>query len=165
MSKKSSSRNFLLPIIVTAVVLTAGVYVYHQQTSPTVLGTSNNAAIVNTKEYFVPLGYGAFANSPADWTDVSGVQVTMDTWQYPRIKQASLETTVYSPNGNQTVWVRLRNYDGWSYPEISMDGAGPRLLTTTLTLSPGPKTYYLQVKTQLGYPVQIYQARLHITTY
>lgn len=175
MSQKNDRNNFILPAIIIA-VFAIGIYVYKEQSQPTVLSasnnaapkttpSSNNAAVTYPKEFFIPLGYGAFASSPTDWTDVGGVQVTLDTWQYPRLKQTQLEVSVYSPNGNQTVWVRLRNYDGWSYPEMSMNGTGPQLLTTNLTLSPGPKTYYLQVKTQLGYPVQIYQARLHLNLY
>lgn len=164
MSKRSSS-NFLPLAVLGAVILGAGVYVYNSQTSPTVLGTSNNAAVVNPKEFFVPFGYGTFTNSPTDWTDVPGMQVTVNSWLYPRIKNALFEATVYSPNGNQTVELRLRNYDGWSYPGVSMTGTGPNLLTTDpFSISPGPKTYYVQMKTQLGYPVQIYQARLHITS-
>lgn len=177
MSKKDSPRNFLVPFILVIGGLIVGAYFYNLQNSPAVLSASNNAAAKSTpvsnnaaitypKEFFVPFGYGSFTNSPTDWTDVPGMQVTIDSWQYPRLKQALFEATVYSPNGNQTVELRLRNYDGWSYPKVTMTGTGPNLLTTDpFSISPGPKTYYVQLKTQLGYPVQIYQARLHITTY
>ncbi|MBI3385888.1 hypothetical protein HY031_02255 [Candidatus Gottesmanbacteria bacterium] len=134
-------------------------------TPSSVLGTSDGTAAGGAREVFVPFGY-AVANNINDWTDVPGLQATVDASQYPTIKRALFEVTAFVPTGNQTIWLRLRNNDGFSYPVVTMDGGAVKFLVSdSFGLSPGPKSYYVQLKTQLGYPVQIYQARLHITTY
>ncbi len=157
------------------IVLVVGFLVYSSQQrvtpqpspSPTsVLGTSDGTTPVATsKEFFVPFGYGTVEKA-TDWTDVPGMRATINSSLYPKIKQAILEVTPHLADDNQTVWVRLRNYDGYSYPSVSMDGRGPDLrLSSPFSISPGEKMYYIQVKTSGGSTTQIYQARLHITTY
>ncbi len=151
-------------------ILVAGALVYASQTKappPSVLGTADGTTTVTVgaKEFFVPFGYGTL-NNATDWTDVPGMRATINSSLFPNIKQVVLEVTPRINDDNQTVWVRLRNYDGYSYPAVSMNGVGPDLrLSAPFSLSPGEKTYYIQSKTSGGSTTQIYQARLHITTY
>lgn len=173
LKRKSKVSRQTLPVLLTVglVVLVGILYVSQQnkqnnKTPASVLGSSDGAATtVGAKEFFVPFGF-SIANNVNDWADIPGLSVTVDSSQYPKIKQVLFEVTAFVPTGNQTIWLRLRNYDGYSYPTVTMDGSGPKLLVSEpFAISPGTKSYYVQLKTQLGYPVHIYQARLHITTY
>jgi len=126
-------------------------------------GTSGTFA----KEYFVPLGTGS--NETDDWADVSGAVATVDTSQYPRIKQVIFEATVAVPTGNEVAYVRLFNKtDGhpvW-FSEMSMNTTGPILLTSQpVSLDKGKKLYQVQMKTQLKFTANLAQSRIHITTY
>ncbi len=128
-------------------------------------GTTTTASVA--KEYYVPLGTGT--NATSDWADVVGASATVDTAQYPRMKQVVFEATLAVPTGNQVAYVRLFNKtDGhpvW-YSELSMNTSGPTLLTTqAITLDKGSKLYQVQMKTQLKHTANLNQARLHITTY
>jgi hypothetical protein len=119
------------------------------------------------REYFVPLGAGS--STAGDWTNISGAQSYIDSLQYRRIKKVVFEVTVQVPTGNQTVSVRLFNatdrHPVW-FSDVFMDGAGPVLLTSSpITLDSGNKLYQVQAKTQLGYPANVSQSRIHITTY
>jgi len=119
------------------------------------------------KEYFVPLGTGT--NATSDWADVVGASAYVDTAQYPKIKKVVFEATIAVPTGNQVAYVRLFNKtDGhpvW-FSEMSMNTTGPTLLTTqAITLDRGSKVYQVQMKTQLQYPANLNQSRIHITTY
>ena len=123
------------------------------------------SAVSFVKEFFVPFGTGS--STALDWTDVSGMQASIDQAQYGTIKSVMFEVTVRVPAGSQTVYVRLYNatdkHPVW-YSEVSFDGSGPILLTSApVMLDLGKKTYQVQVKTQLGGQVAIDQARLHIT--
>ena len=78
------------------------------------------------------------------------------------------EVTVAVPTGNEKIWVRLTNStDGrqvWGC-DVSMEGSGPTaLISQPVTLDSGNKLYKVQMKTQLQYPANIQQARVHITT-
>ncbi len=175
MKKRGASiHHHFLPIFLGLSVLAVGALYSVRSTiipPPSVLGTTDKAATtVGAKEFFVPFGY-SIVNGTSEWTDVAGMQATIDSSLYPKIKQVVFEATVFVPTGNQTVWLRTRDYDGFSYATVTMDGTGPKFLTSSSfslnpgAKSPGPKAYYVQIKTQLTYPVHIYQARLHITTY
>lgn len=148
-------------------ILITGILIYTSQPKPppAVLGTTDNTVTVGAKEFFVPFGYGT-VDKATDWTDVPGMRATINSSLYPKIKQAVFEATPRINDDNQTVWVRVRNSDGYSYPAVSMNGVGPDLrLSASFSISPGEKTYYVQTKSSAGSPITIYQARLHITTY
>lgn len=133
--------------------------------------TATTTKTTGVKEYFIPLGSGIGSGTEAtgDWEDVSGVQAYIDPSQYGKIKQITVETTVYVPTGNQKVWIRLVNStDGRAMEgsELSMTGTGPTVLTSPpITLDGGNKLYKIQMKTQLKYSANITQSRLRITTY
>lgn len=128
---------------------------------------AGSATTATAKEYFIPLGTGT--NATSDWSDVVGASASVDTAQYPRIKKVVFEATLAVPTGNQVAYVRLFNEtDGhpvW-YSEMFMNTTGPTLLTTqAITLDKGSKLYKVQMKTQLKYPANLNQSRIHITTY
>ena len=128
-------------------------------------GTTTSTTSV--KEYYVPLGTGN--NATSDWTDVVGASATVDTAQYPQIKKVIFEATVAVPTGNEVAYVRLFNqtdkHPVW-FSEMSMNTTGPTLLTSqAITLDKGSKLYQVQMKTQLQYPANLNQSRIHITTY
>jgi hypothetical protein len=176
----------LLLVIANLVVL--DYFVIKQQASSYVLGDATTSAVAaacpagcltainklaggattaTAKEYFVPLGTGT--NATSDWADVVGASATVDTAQYPKIKKVVFEATLAVPTGNQIAYVRLFNEtDGhpvW-YSEMFMNTTGPTLLTTqAITLDKGSKLYKVQMKTQLKYPANLNQSRIHITTY
>lgn len=133
--------------------------------------TTTTTKTTGVKEYYIPLGsgVGSGAEATGDWEDVSGVQAYIDPSQYGKIKQITVETTVYVPTGNQKVWIRLVNStDGRSMlgSELSMVGTGPTVLTSPpISLDGGNKLYKIQMKTQLKYSANITQSRLRITTY
>lgn len=155
--------------MIAIVAIGAMIYTSHPQISSTaVLGTTDSTTSptpVIVKEFFVPFGYGVL-NNASDWTDVPGMRATINSSLFATIKQVVLEVTPKINDDNQTVWVRVRNYDGYSYPSVSMNGIGPDLrLSTPFSISPGEKTYYIQAKSSGGSPITIYQARIHIITY
>lgn len=129
--------------------------------------SKTTAKTSTTKEYYIPLGQGT--GKSGDWEDVAGVQATIDSSGYGTIKQATVETTVHIPTGNQTVWIRLVNStDGRviAGSELSMVGIGPTVLTTpAITLDGGSKLYKIQMKTQLKYPANVTQSRIRILAY
>lgn len=177
---------FLLLITVNVVILDLILLRSLFQTNPNVLGvntkntdqacpqscitkfkeyaTTNNSG---AKEQYVSLGTGSGYSS--DWIDLVGIEATIDTTQYRKIKSVTFDATVSPQTGNGTVWVRLFNatdkHPVW-YSDVSMSGAGPVLLTSKpITLDEGKKLYKVQVKTQLSYPVSVLQSRIHIITY
>jgi hypothetical protein len=116
------------------------------------------------KEYFIPLGSGT--NQSSDWTDVPGAQAVVDFGQYPDIKQVQFEASVYVPTANEQVFVRLYNqtdkHPVW-YSDVVMNGNQSAYLTSQpLIVDQGEKLYQVQMKTQLQYPANLTQARIHV---
>lgn len=119
------------------------------------------------KEFFVPLGSGSSTSD--DWTDVSGIQVYVDSSQYGKIKSVVFEASLYTPTGNQTASARLYNatdnHPVW-FSDVSLDGGTPKLLISApVALGSGNKLYKVQMKTQLKFKTNLEQSRIHITTY
>jgi len=121
----------------------------------------------SAKEHYVTLGTGS--GYAGDWSDVTGIEATIDTTQYRKIKTATFEATAGIPSGSGTVSLRLFNatdkHPVW-YSDVSMSGSGPVALTSQpITLDAGKKLYKVQIKTQLQYPASVLQARIHVITY
>lgn len=129
-------------------------------TSPTMAVVQNPSVT----EYFIPFGSGT--SQATDWTDVPGMQTTVDFGQYPNIKEVRFEASVYVPTANQSVLVRLFNVSDkhpvW-YSEVSMIGNASTYLTSQpIIYNTGSKIYQVQVKTQLGALTNLVQAKLHV---
>lgn len=190
-SSKKIQKNhihtiFLLLITINIVIFDLIVLRSFFQTNPNVLGVNTKitdqscpqSCITKFKEYaatnssgakeqYVSLGTGSGYSS--DWIDLAGIEATIDTTQYRKIKSVTFDATVSPQTGNGTVWVRLFNatdkHPVW-YSEVNMSGAGPVVLTSKpITLDEGKKLYKVQVKTQLSYPVSVLQSRIYIFTY
>lgn len=119
------------------------------------------------KEYFISFGSGS--NSSDDWIDVPGLQASIDSNQYGRIKNVVFEASVFIPTGNQAAFVRLYNitdnHPVW-FSELSHEGGEGKLLVSgPITLDTGKKRYQVQMKTSLKYPASLTQSRVHITIY
>jgi hypothetical protein len=117
------------------------------------------------KDYFIPLGSGT--SQASEWTDVPGTQATVDFGSYKNIKSIAFETSVAVPTANQSVWVRLYNtsdqHPVW-HSEVMMEGgASAYLISSPIAYDKGSKIYQVQMKTQLQYPANLTQARIHIT--
>lgn len=128
--------------------------------------TDSNLSAV--KEYFIPFGSG-IGNSTS-WQDVAGLEATIDTSAYGKIKTVTFEASLRIPTANESVSVRLfnstRGHQVWnsvlSYPGGPSSGL---LVSKPITLDPGNNIYKVQIQTQLTYPAYIDQARIHVVTY
>lgn len=136
--------------------------------SPTpALTTGTSLEQSSVREFFVPLGSGT--NTTDEWTDIPGAQAYIDRSKYGSIKSVIFEASVYIPNGNQIIWVRLFNvtdkHPVW-LSEMSHEGGAPKLLVSQpITLDSGNKLYQAQMKNQLKDKTNLVQSRVRITTY
>lgn len=122
--------------------------------------------VAGVKEYYILFGSGN--SSASDWSDVSGLQASIDTALYPTIKTSTFEVTGHTPTGNEIVWVRLYNStDKYPMPnsEVTWAGGGSQSVSSPVTLISGNKTYKVQMKTQLSYPSYIDSAKIHLILY
>ena len=117
------------------------------------------------KEYFIAFGTGTGQNT--DWTDVQGLQAVINFDNYSDIKEVFFESSVTVPTGNEWVSVRLYNktdqHPVWNSEVFMKDSSTPYLASSPVSYDRGSKTYQVQMKTQLGYPANLTQSRLHIT--
>lgn len=125
------------------------------------------SSVSSVKEFFVP--FGSSSGSATDWTEVVGLEATVDAANYSRIKTVVFEATLRIPTGNQVAWARLFNatdkHPVW-FSDVAVEGGTAKLVASPpITLDPGNKTYQVQLKTSLGSQTFIDQARLHILTY
>lgn len=117
------------------------------------------------KDYFIPLGSGT--NQTNEWTDVPGVQATVDFGQYKEIKEIRFEASVYVPTANQAVSVRLYNvtdkHPVW-YSEVTMPSgeSSKNLVSSPVAYDTGSKVYQVQMKVQLQAVATLVQSRIHV---
>lgn len=117
------------------------------------------------KEFYIPFGVGSSASG--DWTDVAGLQASIDSAKYPLVKSVVFEATIRIPTGNQIAYARLFNatdkHPVW-FSDVSVEGGTSQLvISKPITLDSGNKVYQVQMKTSLKYQAFLDQARLHIT--
>lgn len=118
----------------------------------------------NIKDYFISFGSGT--SSSSDWIDVEGLQVSFDLGDYANIKEVRFEVSTQIPTGNQIIWIRLYNKTD-SHPvwnsEVSANGASSYSVSEPIIYDKGRKTYQVQMKTQLKYPANVTQSRIHVS--
>lgn len=117
------------------------------------------------KDYYFNLGSGS--NQSTDWADVSGALSTFDIAQYQNIKEVHLETNIDVPTANGTVSVRLfnktDNYAVWnSERTVQSQTKGDLIISNNIIYDVGPRLYQVQMKSQLGVPVNLVQSRIHV---
>jgi len=159
--------NVPLSLIQTKQIIPTSTPTPIQPTTTTPTPPSFIQTVINqpsTKEIFIPLGTGQ--STATDWTNVDGTQVSLDSTKYSGIKQVVFEAAISVPTANEIVYIRLFNIsDGhpvW-YSDVVMSGASQFLTSQPITLDIGIKTYQVQMKTQLQYPANLTQSRIHIT--
>jgi hypothetical protein len=126
--------------------------------------TTTAPATSAVRDYFIPLGSGT--GQGTEWKDVPGAQATVDFSQYSPIKEIRLEASVNVPTGNESVSVRLYNvtdkHPVW-YSEITSSGNSNSYLTSSpIIFDLGQKLYQVQIKTELNYPANLTQSRIHV---
>lgn len=128
--------------------------------------TTNYTVPAGSSEYFIPLGSGVISNQTL--TTINGMQATVDGGAYGKNYTATFEISVSIPTGNETANFQLydatANHPVWNSNVIFNNGGTPALLTAHIQLDPGVNTYVVQGLTQLTYPANITQARIHIIT-
>ncbi len=142
-----------------------------QSTQPTTLPAPKVVApsqdINTVKEFFIPLGTGT--STAEDWTDVPGVKAEVDNTKYGKIQKILFEASVHVPNANEIVEVRLYNEsDKYVVPNSEFlypSGTTQNFRIAEIQLGQGAKIYKVQMKTQLKFPANLDQARIHITTF
>ena len=120
------------------------------------------------QDFYVPLGSGTVSSD--EWTDVPGIKATVDTAKYGRIKKVVFEATTHVPNANEFLYVRLYNesdnHPVWDSELYFPSGTTQYFLVSpAIKLDPGINIYKVQMKTQLKFPANLDQARIHITTF
>ena len=118
------------------------------------------------KEIFIPIGSGSTFNS--SYTDLPGVEVTIDSSKYSGIESVVFEASLWVQDGNGQMYAQLYNKtDGrpvWN-SEVSTNSASAVLTTSPkITMESGLRTYKVQAKTNLtGYAAHVDNARVKIT--
>ena len=118
------------------------------------------------KEIFIPIGSGS-TNSNS-YTDLAGLQITIDTNKYSAIDSVVFEASIWVENGNGKMYAQLYNdtdkHPVW-FSEISTNSAkGVLTASGNITLDRGAKTYKVQAKTNLTeYAAHVENARIKIT--
>lgn len=139
----------------------------YQATVSSQKAPSTSSQRTNTAdEYYVALGSGS--NSTSDWADVGGASAYVDSSKYGHIQKVTFEASVIIPTGNQTAYARLFNktdqHPVW-FSDVSLQGGQAQLLISSpITLDSGQKLYQVQMKTQLQFPANLTQSRIHILT-
>jgi len=119
------------------------------------------------REFYIPFGSGNAQST--DWTDIPGLQTSIDSTLYPRIQKVTFEVGGHTPNGNQIVYIRLFNMTGahpvWN-SDITWNGGGSQyIISNPIVLDSGNTMYKVQMKTQVGSQSFVDQAKIHIVLY
>lgn len=126
---------------------------------------STATPLAGVKEFFVPMGTGS--TTKADWEDIPGTDVYINTENYPHIQTVYFEVSLRIPTKNGVVSARLYNvtdkHPVWN-SEVSTDQDASTFKASTFTLDPGNKQYRVQMKTTLQYQSLLDSARIKILT-
>lgn len=124
------------------------------QTQPTqTVVQKETQTIIQTaqKEIFIPLGSGSSKSNT--YSDLSGVEVSIDTTKYPPIDYMDFEASIWVTNGNGKAWARILNVnDNNPYIESvisSTSSSGEYRISGRIPFTYGPKTYRVQAKTDI----------------
>lgn len=115
-------------------------------------------------EYFVPLGSGSISSTGTTWTDIGSAQASFDAGNYSSIKAAYFEAILRTQSGE----VHARLFDTttpailWG-SDVSTQSNASTFLSGQITLSPGQKTYRVQMYSTIA-PGYLDQARVRIVT-
>lgn len=137
------------------------------QVSSTPLTTLTPQTIVQTaqKEIFIPVGDGSTTSN--SYTNLSGVQVTIDSSKYSGIASVDFEASVWVTGGNGKAYAQLFNVTAghpvWNSEISTSSGSGTLLVSAPITLDGGQNTYGVQAKTNLtDFSANVRTARIKI---
>jgi len=130
--------------------------------------TLKTTTVVQTaqKEIFVPIGSGS--TKSGTFTDLSGLEVTIDTTKYSEIESVVFEASIWTEGGNGRAWAKLKNVsDNNPFIESqisSSSGSGEVKTSGKIPILAGAKKYGVQAKTDLvDYYAHVDNARIKIT--
>ncbi len=117
------------------------------------------------KEIFIPLGSGSTKSN--SFSDLSGVEVSIDTTKYPPIDYMVFQASIWVTGGNGKVWARIINVNDnnpFFESEISSSSAtGEYRTSAKIPFVYGPKTYRVQAKTDItDYAANVSNAMIKI---
>lgn len=123
-----------------------------EQTPKTIVKTETQTIIQTPqKEIFIPLGSGSAKSGT--YSDLSGVEVSIDTTKYPPIDYMVFQASIWVTNGNGKAWARIINVNDnnpFFESEISSSSASGEYRTSAkIPFVYGPKTYRVQAKTDI----------------
>lgn len=159
---KTKAESFFIPIssISPSPITTTTPTV--AQPSPTPIIIIKEAPASSIKDYYIPFGTGS--NQTDDWTDVSGLQATIDFGSYQNIKEVRFEVSVNIPTSNQTASVRLFNetdrHPVWFSEVVTTNNV--YTVSAPIVYDNSPKVYKVQMKTQLKFLANLTLSRIHI---
>lgn len=118
------------------------------------------------KEIFIPIGSGSLKIK--DWSDIPGLEVTIDTTKYSSIDSIVFEATIWPEGGNGRAYARLKNItDNNPFEESQISNASTTGVLKTsgnIPLPSGSKKYGVQAKTDIeNFPAHVENARIKIT--
>lgn len=126
--------------------------------------SSNTEVVVQTKEFYIPLGSGTTAKS--DWEDLTATETVIDPANYGMIKEAYFIASLKNSTQNGQVEAQLYNvtdkHPVWN-SQVIMNGPISQTITSpVITLDRGNKLYRVQLKSTLGYAVSLDNAKIKI---
>ena len=119
---------------------------------------------VNQKgEYYIPLGSGQVTQLNI-WVTIDSAQATLDTTNFPKIKQAYFEAILRTDSGE----VKARLYDVstpyiYAGNEARTDSFTGKLISVPINLQPGSKSYKVQLYSTISTGV-LDSARIKLVT-
>ena len=118
------------------------------------------------KEIFIPIGSGSTKSN--SYSELPGVEVTIDSSKYNQIESAVFEATIWVEGGNGRAFAQLYNVDDKNpiYESIISHNLGTGALKTSnnFNLGSGVRTFRVMAKTDLvEFAAQVNNARIKIT--
>lgn len=133
---------------------------------PTRNNSTQPALVTTPKEYYIPLGSGMTKSDI--WETVPGVEATIDTSQYPKIKQVIFETYLRIPVGIGWMHVKLYNatdgHDVWG-SEVKTESNISTYKNAVVSLDPGNKRYTVKAMSTIRADSYLDNIRIKIITY
>jgi hypothetical protein len=124
-----------------------------QNTNTQTVIQKETQTIVQTpqKEIFIPLGSGSTKSN--SFSDLGGVEVSIDTTKYPPIDYMVFQASIWVTNGNGKAWAQIINVNDnnpFIESQISSSSAtGEYRTSAKIPFVYGPKTYRVQAKTDI----------------
>jgi len=118
------------------------------------------------KEIFIPIGSGL--SKKKDFTNINGLEVTIDTSKYSIIESVVFEATIWTEGGNGRGYARLINLtDNNPFVESEVSSSsynGEFTSSGNIPIPPGSRRYGIQAKSDIeNFPVHVENARIKIT--